>query len=95
VKASWEWKQPSLQKGVKAFLGLANYYGKFICNFSKIAKPLSNLLKKGISPVWEEYSYQGFEELINKLFSPPVLKSQSLTSPLWCTLMLVNLPLKE
>jgi hypothetical protein len=80
-------------KGCKSLSWLGKLLWKI--HISKIAKPLSNLLKKGISPVWEEYSYQGFEELINKLFSPPVLKSQSLTSPLWCTLMLVNLPLKE
>jgi len=36
-------------KDVQSFLGLAGYYQKFIENFSKIAKPLTKLTKKGKS----------------------------------------------
>jgi hypothetical protein len=59
-----------MQKGLREFLGLANYYKRFKCNFSKIAKPLSDLLKKGVSQVWKEYCYQAFEKLKNKLSLP-------------------------
>jgi hypothetical protein len=59
---------------LRAFLGLANYYRRFIRNFSKIDKPLSNLMKKMISQIWNESYYQAFEELRNKLSSPPMLK---------------------
>jgi len=34
-------------KDVQSFLGLAGYYRKFIADFSKIAKPLTKLTKKG------------------------------------------------
>lgn len=81
VKAIQEWKRPSTQKGLRSFLGLANYYRRFIRNFSKIAKPLSDLLKKGVNQVWDEFCYQAFEELKNKLSSPPVLKFPEFDKP--------------
>jgi hypothetical protein len=37
---------------VKGFLGLAGYYRRFIPNFSKIAKPLTNLLKNNTPFIW-------------------------------------------
>ena len=41
-----EWKQPRNVTDIRSFLGLARYYRRFIENFSKIAKPMTNLLKK-------------------------------------------------
>ena len=38
---------PSPSKGIKSFLGHAGFYKRFIKDFSKIAKPLSNLLVQG------------------------------------------------
>jgi hypothetical protein len=60
---------------------LASYNRRFICNFYKIAKPLSNLLKKGISQVWNELCYQAFEEHKNKSFSPPMLRFSEFNKP--------------
>ena len=40
-------KVPTSVKEVQAFLGLANYYRKFILRFGHIALPLINLTKKG------------------------------------------------
>lgn len=37
---------PKTHKKVRLFVGLANYYTKFIKNFSKVARPLSDLLVK-------------------------------------------------
>jgi len=51
VEAIQKWKRPTTQKGVPSFLGLANYYRQFIRDFSKIAKPMSNLLKKNLAIV--------------------------------------------
>ena len=39
VKPIQEKKQPSIQKKLRSFFGLANYYRYFIQNFSKIARP--------------------------------------------------------
>jgi hypothetical protein len=41
------WKPPTSVHQVHSFLGLVGYYRRFILNFSKIAKPITELLKKG------------------------------------------------
>lgn len=46
VSAIMEWPAPGNQKQLRSFLGLANYYRRFIRHYSIIAKPLTNLLKK-------------------------------------------------
>jgi hypothetical protein len=47
VKAIKEWETPTTIKGVRGFLGFANFYRRFIPNFSGIVRPLNNLTKKG------------------------------------------------
>jgi hypothetical protein len=47
VKAIKEWETPTTIKGVRGFLGFANFYQRFIPNFSGIVRPLNNLTKKG------------------------------------------------
>jgi hypothetical protein len=41
IEAVTEWKQPQNITDIKSFLGLARYYRRFIENFSKIAKPMT------------------------------------------------------
>lgn len=48
IKCIRQWKTPLTLKGLRGFLGLAGYYRKFVCNFGKVAKPLTNVLKKKI-----------------------------------------------
>lgn len=44
IEAISEWKQPQNVTDIRSFLGLAGYYRRFIENFSKIAKPMTELL---------------------------------------------------
>jgi hypothetical protein len=46
IEAMKEWEQPHNVTDIRNFLSLAGYYHRFIENFSKIAKPMTNLLKK-------------------------------------------------
>jgi hypothetical protein len=41
-----DWKPPKSVHQVRSFLGLAGYYQRFIPNFAKISKPITELLKK-------------------------------------------------
>ena len=54
VEAVTEWKAPTSVGEIRSFLGLAGYYQSFIENFSKIAKPMTELLKKDTKFNWTE-----------------------------------------
>ena len=45
VKAIVDWQTPTSTKDVRSFLGVSGYYRKFIQNYSKVASPLTELLK--------------------------------------------------
>ena len=52
---------------IRSFLGLAGYYCRFIENFSKIAKPMTELLKKDTKFKWTEECEASFQELKKRL----------------------------
>ncbi|KAM0734141.1 Retrovirus-related Pol polyprotein from transposon 17.6 [Formica fusca] len=74
LKAVREFPTPTKVKEIQSFIGLAGYYRKFIENFSKIAKPLTKLTKKGEKFEWIGEQQNAFETLKNKLITAPVLK---------------------
>jgi hypothetical protein len=72
----WEvldWKPPRTVHQVRSFLGLAGYYRRFIPNFSKITKPITNLLKKEEEFVWNVERDEAFQTLKKLLTTSPVL----------------------
>ncbi|GBG88122.1 hypothetical protein CBR_g46611 [Chara braunii] len=64
---------PTTITQVRAFLGLASYYRRFIKGFAAIAGPLMNLLKKDQSLIWTPECDQAFSKLKADLISAPVL----------------------
>ncbi|XP_058106971.1 uncharacterized mitochondrial protein AtMg00860-like [Magnolia sinica] len=68
-----DWKQPRSITEVRSFLGLAGYYRRFIKDFSKITRPLSQFTRKDLKFVWNEKVEATFQELKDKLMSIPVL----------------------
>jgi ribonuclease HI len=73
VTAVSEWKQPTSVSEIRSFLGLAGYYRRFIEGFSKIARPMTELLKKDKKFVWTEACERSFHELKERLTTAPVL----------------------
>ncbi|GET52534.1 enzymatic polyprotein, putative [Rhizophagus irregularis DAOM 181602=DAOM 197198] len=69
-----EMKAPTTVKEVRSFLGLCSYYRKFVKNFSKIARPISDLRKKGIPFIWGREQQEAFEKLKEKLIQYPILR---------------------
>jgi hypothetical protein len=58
---------------VRSFLGLVGYYRRFIENFSKIAKPMTELLKNNTKFKWSEACEKSFQELKKRLTTAQVL----------------------
>src|SRR3954467_14490175 len=73
VLAVTEWESPKSVKEVRSFLGLAGYYRRFIENFSKVAKPMTELLKKDKKFAWSEGCELSFQKLKKRLVTAPVL----------------------
>jgi hypothetical protein len=73
VTALTEWEPPKNVGEIHSFLGLAGYYRRFIENFSKIAKPMTELLKKEKKFEWTEGCENSFQELKKRLVSAPIL----------------------
>lgn len=81
IEAVINFPRPTNPKHIKSFLGLVSYYRRFIPDFSKIAKPLTHLLKKEIPFVWQNQQQVAFDELKSKLTSAPVLIYPDFTKP--------------
>ncbi|WVZ76435.1 hypothetical protein U9M48_024411 [Paspalum notatum var. saurae] len=72
VSSVMDWKVPEVVKEVHGFLGLAGYYRRFIESFSKIAKPMTSLLEKGVEFIWTKEREAAFDELKKRLTTAPV-----------------------
>jgi hypothetical protein len=81
MKEVLEWKLPTIVSDVRSFLGLVGYYRRFIPNFSKITKPITELLKKGNKYVWSEACDEAFKHLRKLLSASPVLAQPDTTKP--------------
>ncbi|GJT09998.1 reverse transcriptase domain-containing protein [Tanacetum coccineum] len=64
---------PTTVKGVRSFLGHADFYRRFIQNFSKIARPMTHLLEKDAPFVFSQDCIDAFETLKKKLTEAPIL----------------------
>ena len=75
------WKAPTSIPEIRSFLGLAGYYRRFVPDFSKIARPMTELLKKGVKFVWDDKCEHAFLTLRKLLTSAPVLAQLDVTRP--------------
>ena len=82
IKAILKMSRPRSLKELRTFLGLVNYYGKFLPNLSHEAHSLNLLLKKQVKFHWGVKQNQCWKKLRELLSSPPVLCHYSLNLPL-------------
>ncbi len=85
LEAVRSWTTPTTVKQVRQFLGFAGYYRRFIKDYAKICRPLTDLLRgipKNVDPrskklheriIWSEDQETSFELIKEKLTTPPVL----------------------
>ncbi|KAL4278557.1 hypothetical protein GQ457_03G018690 [Hibiscus cannabinus] len=81
VEAITKWPMPTNIREVLGFLGISNYYQKFIKNFATIAAPISNLLRKGFQFEWTDEAQAAMDNLKQCLSSTPVLSLPDFTQP--------------
>ncbi|XP_039787349.1 uncharacterized protein LOC120653738 [Panicum virgatum] len=79
VKDVFDWKQPQNVSEIRSFLGLAGYYRRFIENFSKISKSMTELTKKGVEFKWTDACENAFQTLKTKLTTAPILAQPDIT----------------
>ena len=73
VKGVLEWLTLKCVKDMQKFLGLANYYQRFIEGFVTVARPLHNMVKKDKKWEWMERQEKAFKKLKEQFIKKPVL----------------------
>jgi len=72
------WPTPKTVRDVRKFLGLVNYYRKFVKDFAKLARPLNNLTRKKEKWRWGDEQQKAFEQLKMVFTSRPLLVASDL-----------------
>ena len=78
VKGVLSWLQPKNVKDIRKFLGLANYYRRFIKDFTRVARPMNILTWKDEKWQWEETQQKAFDKLKWVFTTKPVLVASDL-----------------
>jgi hypothetical protein len=85
IEAVSNWQSPKSVTEIHSFLSLARYYHWFTENFSKIAKPMTELLKSNTPFVWLDKCEASFEELKTRFTTTSVLTLPMRSRTSWCT----------
>ena len=73
VKAITEWPAPTTVHTIRSFLGLANFYRRFIKDYTMLVKPLMDLTQKDRAFTWESVEANAFTELKARFTTAPIL----------------------
>jgi len=81
VQSIVDFEVPKNVKALQRFLGMCTYYHSFICNFSSIALPLYELLRKDVKYEWSSEQQASFERLKECLMTAPILIQPDYSQP--------------
>ncbi|TYK01597.1 reverse transcriptase [Cucumis melo var. makuwa] len=81
IAAIRDWAMPKSVSELRSFLGLANYYRRFVEGFSKRASPLTELLKKDVHWNWDPECQAAFDGLKQAMMEGPLLGIADVTKP--------------
>jgi hypothetical protein len=81
VQDVFSWNAPMSVGNIRSFFGLAGYYRRFIEGFSKIIKPMTELLKKDKKFEWTSACETSFQELKKGLTTTPILVMPDMEKP--------------
>ena len=73
VEKILRWNTPKTVKEVQSFLGMGNYYRRFIQNYSALVGPMTDLTKKGQKFIWNEKCEEAFHKLKTLLTNSPLM----------------------
>lgn len=73
VRAIREWPTPKTIGEVRSFHGLAGFYRRFVKDFSTIAAPLTEVIKKSVRFLWDHTQDKAFQLLKERLSNAPLL----------------------
>jgi len=73
IKVILEWEPITKVTELRSFLGLVNYYRRFIKGYPVIATPFTNLLKTGIGWTWSQTCPKAFDALKKAITKEPIL----------------------
>ena len=74
VQAIVDWEYPTNVRDVRAFIGFANFYRRFIDDFSEIVAPMVALTRKDVPFRFDLTCRQAFDRLKNSFASAPILR---------------------
>ena len=69
-------------KGVRSFLGIANFYCLFISKYAEVAQPLMELTRKNMVFMWGKAQQEAFNLLKEEFMKEPTLTFANLEKPL-------------
>ena len=76
---SWRWPPTNVHE-VQVVMGMFNYYKKFIPNFSEIAQPIIELIKKDVPFIWTSKHQLAFDCLMKSPILYTLIQTKSISS---------------